>query len=127
MQLFPLAAVESWHMAVNARDFDQLCAVVSRDVELVGSRGSARGHDVLRQWLGLAGFTAEPLRWFCSRDCVVVEQRGRWVIPEASSERVVASAFRVHRGRVVRYQRFDDLIAALAEAALTADDEVIMA
>ncbi len=126
MQLFPLEVVESWHSAVNARDFDQLCAITSRDVELVGSRGSGRGHEVLRQWLGRAGFVAEPLRWFCGRGgTVVVEQRGRWVIPEATSERVVASAFRVVGGRVVRYQRFDELDEALVEMALTADDEVL--
>ena len=127
MELLPLAAVESWHTAVNARDFEQLCAIASSDVELVGSRGSARGYEVLRQWLGLAGFTAEPLRWFCGGSAVVVEQRGRWVIPETSSERVVASVFRVVRGRVVRYQRFEDLGDALAQAALTSDDEIIMA
>ena len=126
MQLFPLEVVESWHAAVNARDYDQLCAITSRDVELVGSRGSGRGHEVLRQWLGRAGFSAEPLRWFCGRGgTVVVEQRGRWVIPETQTERVVASAFRVTGGRVVRYQRFDDLREALDGASLTADDEVL--
>src|SRR5690242_19522494 len=114
MQLFPLEVVESWHSAVNTRDYDQLCAITSRDVELVGPRGSGRGHEVLRQWLGRAGYTAEPLRWFCGRGGnVVVEQRGRWEIPEARSERVVASAFRVVGSRVVRYQRFDDLREAL--------------
>ena len=125
MQLFPLEVVESWHHAVNARDFDQLCAITSRDVELVGPRGTGRGHEVLRQWLGRAGFHAEPLRWFCGRGTVVVEQRGRWIIPETASERVVASAFRVVGSRVVRYQRFDDLREALATVSLTADDEVL--
>jgi len=126
MQLFPLEVVESWHVAVNARDFEQLCAVTSRDVELVGARGSARGHEMLRQWLGRAGFTATPLRWFCGRGGqVVVEQRGRWHIPETTSERIVASSFRVSGGRVVRYQRFDDLHEALATSSLTDDDEVL--
>jgi hypothetical protein len=126
MQLFPLEVVESWHVAVNARDFEQLCAVTSNDVELVGPRGSARGHEVLRHWLGRAGFTATPLRWFCGRGGqVVVEQRGRWHIPETTSERVVASSFCVRGGRVVRYQRFEDLDEALATSALTDDDEVL--
>ena len=126
MQLLPLEVVESWHTAINARDFEQLCAVTSNDVELVGPRGSARGHDMLRQWLGRAGFSAEPLRWFCGpRGHVVVEQRGRWNIPETTSERIVASAFHVARGRVVRYQRFDELGEALSASALTDDDEVL--
>lgn len=126
MSLMPLAVVESWQFAVNARDVDQLCALSSRDVELVGPRGSARGHDVLRRWVGRAGFTAEPLRWFCgAHGEVVVEQRGRWVLPDATTERIVAASFRVLGGRVVRYQRFYELRDALAASALTDDDEVV--
>lgn len=126
MELFALEAVESWHSAVNARDADQLVELTSSDVELIGPRGSARGHDVLRQWLGRAAFTAEPLRWFCGASGqVVVEQRGRWSTTEATSERIVASAFRVMKGHIVRYQRFDALPDALATCALTDDDEVL--
>jgi hypothetical protein len=140
MQLFPLEVVESWHSAVNACDVEQLLALASRDVEVVGPRGVGRGHDVLRQWFRRGGLTAEPLRYFCgSRGQVVVEQRGRWFSPEAvtvedsgrwfipdtTSERIVATAFSVLAGRVVRYQRFDRLNEALAAAALTDDDEVL--
>jgi hypothetical protein len=140
MQLFPLEVVESWHSAVNARDVEQLCALASRDVEVVGPRGAGRGHDVLMQWYRRGGLTAEPLRWFCGpRGNVVVEQRGRWFSPEAvtvedsgrwfipdtTSERIVASSFSVLAGRVVRYQRFDKLRDALAAAALSDDDEVL--
>jgi hypothetical protein len=126
MQLAPLAVIEAWHAAINANDFAELCAITATDVELVGARGSSRGHAMLREWLVRAGFIATPLRWFCGqRGQVVVEQRGRWVIPEATSERVVASAFRVVNGRVVRYQRFESLYAALAAASLSDDDEVL--
>ena len=126
MSLIPLAVVESWQSAVNSRDFDQLCALTSRDVELVGPRGSGRGHEVLRQWLQRAGFTAEPLRWFCgARGDVVIEQRGRWVLPETTSERIVASSFGVIGGRVIRYQRFDELAEALVATRLSDEDEVL--
>jgi hypothetical protein len=140
MQLFPLEVVESWHSAVNASDVEQLCALASRDVEVVGPRGVGRGHEVLRQWFRRGGLTAEPLRYFCgSRGQVVVEQRGRWFSPEAvtvedsgrwfiphtTSERIVATAFSVLAGRVVRYQRFDRLGDALAAAKLSDDDEVL--
>ena len=136
MQLFPLEVVESWHSAVNAHNVEQLCALASRDVEIVGPRGVGRGHDVLRR----GGLTAESLRYFCgSRGQVVVEQRGRWFSPEAvtvedsgrwfipdtTSERVVATAFSVLAGRVVRYQRFDRLGEELAATALSDDDEVL--
>jgi hypothetical protein len=140
MQLFPLEVVESWHAAVNAQDVEQLCALAASDVEIVGLRGTGRGHAVLRQWFRRGGFTAEPLRWFCSsRGHVVVEQRGRWFAPEAvtvedsgrwfipdtTSERIVASAFCVIAGRVVRYQRFEHLRDALAATALSDDDEIL--
>lgn len=140
MQLFPLEVVESWHSAVKARDVEQLCALASRDVEVVGPRGAGRGHDELRRWFRRGGLTAEPLRYFCgSRGQVVVEQRGRWFTPEAvtvedsgrwfipdtTSERVVATAFSVLAGRVVRYQRFEQLRDALVATSLSDDDEVL--
>jgi hypothetical protein len=141
MQLFPLEVVESWHSAVDAQDIEQLCSLTSRDVEVVGPRGTGRGHEAVRQWFRRGGFNAEPLRFFCGpRGQVVVEQRGRWFSPEAvtvedsgrwfipdtTSERVVASVFCVVAGRVVRYQRFDGLREALAATSLTDDDEVLL-
>jgi SnoaL-like protein len=126
--LLPLAVVESWQAAVNARDLDQLAALSAHDVEIVGPRGSGRGHELLRQWIARAGYSAEPLRWFCGpKGVVVVEQRGRWSVPNTltTSERIVASTFTVRAGRVVRFERFDALPDALAAAALTDDDEVI--
>ncbi len=128
MTLLPLAVVESWQAAVNARDLEQLAALSAHDVEIVGPRGSGRGHELLRQWIARAGFSAEPLRWFCgAKGVVVVEQRGRWAVPNTltTSERIVASTFTVRAGRVVRFERFDALHEALAAAALTDDDEVI--
>lgn len=124
----PLAVVESWQVAVNARDLEQLAALTAHDVEIIGPRGGGRGHDVLRLWLTRAGFTAVPLRWFCGSDgVVVVEQAGRWMQSEAmgASERIIASKFTVRGGRVTRFERFDDLEDALAAAALTDDDEII--
>jgi hypothetical protein len=140
MYVFPLEVVESWHHAVKAHNVEQLCALASRDVEVVGVRGSGRGHDVLRQWFRRGGLSAEPVRWFCdSRGHVVVEQRGRWFTPEAvtvedsgrwfipdtTSERTVATAFYVLAGRVVRYQRFEKLSDAFAATSLSDDDEVL--
>ena len=140
MQLFPLEVVESWHSAVKAHNIEELCALASRDVEVVGPRGAGRGHDELRRWFRRGGLSAEPLRWFCdSRGHVVVEQRGRWFTPEAvtvedsgrwfipdtTGERIVATAFMVVGGRIVRYQRFDKLNDALASARLSDDDEVL--
>lgn len=129
MTLMPLAVVESWQAAINARDLEHLTAVTAHDIEMVGPRGSGRGRDVMQAWFARAGFSAEVLRWFCgAHGVVVVEQRGRWHLPDAlaASERIVASAFRVQAGRVVRYQRFDALDEALAASALDEQHEVIV-
>jgi len=140
MQLFPLEVVESWHSAVKAHNVEQLCALSSKDVEVVGARGSGRGHEELKRWFRRGGLHAEPIRWFCdSRGHVVVEQRGRWFTPEAvtvedsgrwfipdtTSERIVATAFSVVAGRIVRYQRFEKLADALTATKLSDDDEVL--
>lgn len=128
MVLLPLAVVESWQAALDARDHEQLAALTSHDIELVGPRGTSRGAEALHVWLHRAGFSAESLRWFCGASGdVVVEQRARWTLPDTllAAARTVASAFRVRNGRVVRYQRFETLDAALAAAALSDDDEVI--
>lgn len=128
MVLLPLAVVESWQAALDARDHEQLAALTAHDIELVGPRGTTHGAETLHLWLHRAGFSAQPLRWFCGpHGDVVVEQRARWTLPDAllSAERTVASAFRVRNGRVVRYQRFDTLDAALSAVRLTDDDEVI--
>ena len=140
MQLFPLEVVESWHSAVRMQNVDQLCMLASRDVEVIGPRGSGRGHAVVRQWFQRGGFNAEPLRYFVgTRGHVVVEQRGRWftpervtiedsgcwVLPDTTSERIVASAFSVLAGRVVRYHRFGALRDALVATSLSDDDEVL--
>jgi len=72
---------------------------------------------VVESWLARSGSSAEVLRWFCgTQGTVVIEQRGA---------RIIASAFTVRDGRVVRCQRFAALPDALAAAALTDDDEVI--
>ena len=128
MPLPALAVVERWQLAVNEHDLEQLVALTAHDVEISGPRGGGRGHDVLRQWLSRAGFTAVPLRWFCgSEGVVVVEQVGRWFQPQSmgASERIIASKFTVRSGRVTRFERFDDLEDALAAASLTDDDEII--
>lgn len=124
----PLAVVRAWQEAVNARDADRVLALSAPDVEVVGPRGSGYGHDLLRQWLERAGVTLETRRAFARGDTVVVAQHGVWRSAETGGEPSgadVASRFRVADGRVVQYARHDTLGAALAEAGLGDEDEVL--
>ncbi|HZH22628.1 MAG TPA: nuclear transport factor 2 family protein [Geodermatophilus sp.] len=124
-----LAVVEAWLEAVDRADAAAAMALCAPDVEVVGPRGSMRGHEVLGPWMARAGFSARPLRWFCGADgAVVVEQDATWVDPATGAERgraVVAARFRVAGGAIASFERHDDgLPAALAAAGLRESDEV---
>jgi hypothetical protein len=123
-----LAVVEEWLAAVNSGNGQRLQELSAEDVEIIGPRGSARGRQVLADWMRWPGFSAEALRWFCGADGnVVVEQDGRWSDPASGAELSrarVASRFAISDGTVARYQRHDSLATALASAGLTMDDEV---
>lgn len=116
-----IALVAAWHEALNAGDADRVVALSHDDVELVGPRGVASGRAVVRDWVDRAGARLEPLRWFHREDSVVVEQRTTWRAGEteaAGAPLVVATAFRVRDGRVLRIARFDGVPEALADAGL---------
>ena len=122
----PTAVAHAWVEAANRQDGDGLAALSSPDIEIVGPRGSVRGAAVLREWLTRAGLTLENRRTFARNGTVVVEQRGVWRSAETegeASEADVASRFEVEGGRVVAYERFDNLSAALAAAGLGEADE----
>ena len=126
-----LAVVEEWLSAVNAGDGGRLERMTADEVEISGPRGSGRAdRRVLTEWLSRSGFSATALRWFCGgAGVVVVEQDARWVDLATGAEQSrgrVASRFLVDGGRVARYVRHDDgLAAALAAAGLSDADEVL--
>jgi ketosteroid isomerase-like protein len=118
--------VRMWQEAVNSRDVARLVELSDPDIEVVGPRGSARGRQVLRDWLGRAGLHLETLRVFASGDVVVVAQQAVWRSVETGEvvgEGAIASCFRVAGGRVARFARHDSLEAALADAGLDYSDE----
>ena len=123
----PLAVVQGWQDAVNARDTERVLALSDSEIEIVGPRGTARGHDALRQWMDHARVTLRPLRTFARGEIVVVAQHGVWRSPgtdEPMGEAEVASVFHVRGGRVTRYARYDTLADALEAGGLGEADEV---
>ena len=42
--------VQQWQDAINLRDSAQVIALPDPQIEIVGPRGAAYGHDVLRVW-----------------------------------------------------------------------------
>ncbi|HSU16912.1 nuclear transport factor 2 family protein [Longimicrobium sp.] len=117
--------VHAWITAVNAGDADAAVVVTSPDVAIVGPRGTARGHAVLRAWLAHAGATFATRAVYVHGDCVVVAQHGVWRDAETGAvkgEADVATRFRVEAGRVAEMERYGDLPAALAAAGLSEAD-----
>lgn len=122
----PASIVEAWQDAANEQDADRLLALSDPNIEIVGPRGSAHGHQILRDWLERAGLTLTTLRVFERGDTVVVEQHGVWRSLETGEdvdERPLASSFHVNGGRVTRVARFDSLSAAFDAAGFERSDE----
>lgn len=121
----PLRTVQDWLAAVNAGDVQGVLALTAPDVVIVGPRGTAHGHPVLRAWLAHAGATFHPRETFAAGDAVVVTQHGVWrdvETGEVLGEADVATRFRIDGGRVAQMERYDDLHAALHAAGLTDAD-----
>jgi hypothetical protein len=112
---------------VNNQDIDRLLALSDPNIEIVGPRGAAFGHIVLRDWMSRAGLTLTTQRVFARDDTVVVAQHGVWRSVETGEvvgEADVASEFRVDGQRVTYYARYDSLDEALATAGLEQADEL---
>jgi len=122
-----VAVVLAWQDAANHQDVDRLLELSDPNIEIVGPRGSGRGHKLLRDWIGRAGLSLETLRVFADGDSVVVAQRGAWRSAntgEVIGESRVASGFRVDDQRVTWLARYDSLDAALDETNLRYTDEM---
>lgn len=127
MTLRAIETVHAWLAAVNAGDADTALALTSPEVTIVGPRGTARGHQVLRAWLAHAGATFSSRATFARADAVVVAQHGVWRSAETGDvvgEAEVATRFRVEDGHVAELERYDDLDAALAAAGVNPADAV---
>ncbi len=117
----PLTTVTAWLEAANARDAERLIALSDAEVELAGPRGSARGSELLRDWLQRAGLHLTSTRSWVAGDTVVIEQHGVWRDVDTGAPRGeadLASVFRVENNRVTYYARYDLLDQALAAAGV---------
>ena len=124
MSADPVRVVHDWLAAVNAGDAEAVLGLTAPDVVIVGPRGAARGHEVLRSWMGHAGATFETRETYGAGDSVVVAQHGVWRDTGAvRGEADVATRFVIADGRVSEMQRYDDgLSSALRAAGLTQAD-----
>lgn len=122
-----LSVVQMWVSAVNQKDIDHAERLSSADIEIVGPRSSAKGHDVLRDWIARAGITLITRRSFARSADIVLEQEATWNSSETGgrpSTSVIVMLFTVQDAMVRRVRRSDSLDAALTESRLTEADEI---
>jgi hypothetical protein len=121
--------VRNWHTALNSGDVEQLIALVDQNVEIGGSRGTARGAQMVREWFSRAHVRMYPTRFFYRDNVVVVEEAAQWRAPETGEvmdNKAVATVFVIIDGLISQIARHDDLKAALAASGLNDADEMQM-
>jgi ketosteroid isomerase-like protein len=119
--------VEAWQDAANHQDVKRLLELSSIDIEIVGPRGTARGHQILQEWIVRAGLMLETFRTFAKDEVVVMAQHGTWRSEATNGEESkadVATVFRVADGKVVYLARYDGLEEALSKSNLSLNDEI---
>lgn len=117
--------VRDWQEAANRQDVVGVLARSAPDIAIVGPRGEARGHEVLRAWLARVGLSLTTRQLYVRGDSAFVDQRGVWRAPETGEvicEADVTTWFRVADGQVQFLARYDRLADALAAAGLAEDD-----
>ena len=122
-----VGTVLAWHEALNAGDVERLAALSHPEVEVGGPRGGARGQQVLKDWVGRANISLEPLRLYGRGPTVIVEERATWRdarTGETTGEATVATVFGLAGGLVAGVFRHDGLDDALGSAGLDYSDEV---
>jgi hypothetical protein len=122
-----IQVVESWQDAANRQDTQRLLKLSDPNIEIVGPRGSAHGHQILIEWLSRAGLTLETFRTFAKDEVVIMAQHGTWRSVETNevmSKADVATVFHVADGQVTYLARYDGLEEALSKANLSVEDEI---
>jgi SnoaL-like protein len=119
--------VMAWHEVLNAGDAERVASLAHPEVEIGGPRGSDRGRQVLKDWVGRANVRLEPLRSFQRGRTVVVEEAATWrdaQTGEIVGAATVATVFELDGGLVTGIFRHDGLENALRSAGLDGSDEI---
>lgn len=127
MQKDSLEVAQAWQEAANKQDVEKLLELSETNIEIVGPRGVARGHQLLQEWVSRAGLKLETYQIFAKDTVVVMAQHGTWRSAETNDKEStadVATVFHVVDGKVTYLARYDRLEEALSKANLSLDDEI---
>jgi hypothetical protein len=104
-----------------------MMGLVHPQIEIGGPRGTERGAQAMREWLGRAHVRLVPQRWFGYGNQLVVEELGEWRSLETGQVigcKIVATVFSVDEGGLItRIVQHVALEAALEDVCLALEDE----
>ena len=118
----PIEIVESWINAVNTGHVKEALSLSSASIRIIGPRGVAEGHDILRQWVTNAGASFSTRARYARGPAVVIAQRGEWrdqKTREITGTAEVATRFVVQDDSIIELERYHELSVALNDAGLT--------
>ncbi|WP_210481076.1 nuclear transport factor 2 family protein [Naasia sp. SYSU D00948] len=101
-----------WHVAVNAGDAEAAASACTEDVEMGGPEGSARGRDIMRDWVATAGVRLMPKEAYDIPGGIVVAQEV--TRPGQDRPERVYSAFGLRDGSISAVHQFPTLEQAKA-------------
>ncbi|MDN7246816.1 nuclear transport factor 2 family protein [Planococcus shenhongbingii] len=117
-----IKTADAWVDKVNAKDIEGMLEVSDHNIELMGPRGSAVGHDTLQQWAEESGIHLTTVTRYAKGNKVVFEQEGTW--QDQNGKVTVFTFMEVKNGKVVRISRFDTLDDAFGDSGLSEEDEI---
>lgn len=113
---------DEWVDKVNTKDMEGMLELSDHNIELMGPRGSAVGHDILRQWAEESGIRLNTITRYARDSKVVFEQEGTW--EDQNGQVTVFTFMEVKNGKVVRISRFDTLDDAFGDSGLNEGDKI---
>lgn len=113
---------DGWVEKVNAKDIEGMLELSDHNIELMGPRGSAVGHDTLKQWAEESGIRLTTVTRYAKGDKVVFEQEGTW--EDQNGQVTVFTFMEIKNGKVIRISRFDTLDDAFGDSGLKDEDKV---
>lgn len=123
----PQSIVKQFQDHFNARNLDDLRALLAPDMRFNGVSGDGAGRHLLDEWVGRATTTLTPQRWFGEGDVVVVENLVEWRIGDndlVTDQATWAFAYTVADDLIQSMSRHAILGEAVTKAGLNEQAEI---
>lgn len=117
-----IKVAEQWTTKVNQKDIKGVLEVSDPHIELIGPRGAAEGHDILRQWIHESGIQMETQGYYAKGDEVICVQEATW--EDQNGHVTIYTFMEIKNGKVHRLGRYETLDDAFGQCGLSEEDKV---